>query len=110
MSNPTEITIIQPTETTNMTREEAQTCVDQIAAHLVGARRLIDELDERRGWEALGYRSFYQCVINLFSSEKSQLYRQRAAARVESIIAGNGSVGLIPERVLRPLTPYVDQP
>lgn len=98
--------IIQPDEAL-MTRAEAEQCLTQIRGHIDEARRLLYELDVRKGWQALGYRSLYQCIIDPAQelyARKSQLYRQAAAAKVEALIAGDGSIGMLPERVLRPLT------
>lgn len=102
----TEMIIVQPTEAL-MTYAEAEQCLTQIRGHIDEARRLLYELDVRKGWQALGYRSLYQCIIDPAQelyARKSQLYRQAAAAKVEALIAGDGSIGMLPERVLRPLT------
>lgn len=102
----TAMMIIQP-DAALMTRAEAEQCLTQIRGHIDEARRLLYELDVRKGWQALGYRSLYQCIIDPAQelyARKSQLYRQAAAAKVEALIAGDGSIGMLPERVLRPLT------
>lgn len=102
-----EVTIVLQPADILMTRDEAEQCLTQIRGHIDEARRLLYELDVRKGWQALGYRSLYQCIIDPAQelyARKSQLYRQAAAARVEALIAGDGSIGMLPERVLRPLT------
>jgi phage N-6-adenine-methyltransferase len=87
-----------------MTYEEARSCVDQIASHIQNARALVLDLYERRGWEALGYASWRECVTAEFQASQSHMYRQLAAALVEREISPMGEIGMIPERPLRELT------
>lgn len=86
-----------------MTRDEAQRCANSIRAHLDGARVLILDLHERRGWKALGYGSWRECVVAEFGQSQSNLYRQLDAAKIERVVSPEQPIGAIPERSLRPL-------
>lgn len=87
-----------------MSPEEALTTVRKINEHMNSARVLVLDLYERRGWEALGYLSWRECVVSEFSASQSYLYRQLEAAQIEKNISPMGEIGTIPERHLRPLT------
>lgn len=51
---------------------------------LVTPRILVLELEERHGWEALGYRSMTACLIEEFPQEsKTKLIRTLEAGRIE---------------------------
>lgn len=86
-----------------MSRAEARACAGAIRSHLEGARVLILDLFERRGWEALGYKSWRECVVAEFDVSTQHLYRQLEAAKVERVVAPGQPIGSIPERSLRPL-------
>jgi hypothetical protein len=92
-----------------MTATEARAVADEIRSHLDGARGLILELHERRGWAALGYASWADCVVKEFDQSKSYLYRQLDAAKIEREITEDNELPMgnsahpIPERQLRPL-------
>ncbi len=58
-------------------------------------------LDERRGWEALGYQSMRQCMVGEFGRSQSKLYRELKAGKIEREISPRGEIGLIPEKHLR---------
>jgi hypothetical protein len=68
-----------------------------------GARVLLLKLYEGRGWAALGYASWRECVVNEFDASKTHLYRELEAAKIESRISPIGEIGAIPEGRLRPL-------
>ncbi|MDJ0718208.1 MAG: hypothetical protein QNJ54_28940 [Prochloraceae cyanobacterium] len=84
-----------------MTKEEAHQCIDEIKGHLIGVRKLLLELEERRGWEILGYKSMRQCMLAEFVGCQSQLYRELKAGKIEKKISPQGEIGLIPEKHLR---------
>lgn len=86
-----------------MTEPEARECVVKINAHMNGARALLLDLYERRGWVALGYASWRECVTAEFSDSQAYLYRQLQAAEIETRISPMGEIGTIRERQLRPL-------
>jgi hypothetical protein len=93
-----------------MTADEAKSAVDRIKSHMNEARRLIYDLYQRQGWQALGYGSWRECVTAEFDQAQSQLYRQLDAAIVERAISPMGEIGESPERRLRPLAPIKDRP
>lgn len=72
--------------------------------HVAQARKLILDLYEGKGWAALGYKSWRQCVMGEFEQGSSMLYKELRAAQVEMEISPTGTIGTISERVLRPLT------
>lgn len=84
-----------------MGREEAREIVNQVKAHLNEARRLLLDLYEREGWRALGYASWRECVKAEFQHSEPYLYRQLAAAQLESDLGLE--VGESPEYHLRPI-------
>lgn len=86
-----------------MTADEARACVTRINAHMNSARLELLCLYEGRGWQALGYASWRECVVNEFGQSKSRLYQELEAAQIEQRISTNGGIGTIPERQLRPL-------
>ena len=94
-----------------MDRNTAQHMVERIHEHLTRAdyhvnqaRKLILDLREQGGWQALGYKSWRECVMAEFERRSSTVYRQLNAALVELELSPNGGIGEINERVLRPLT------
>lgn len=87
-----------------MTKDEALSCVAMISHHMNSARAQLHDLYERRGWVALGYASWRECVETEFGQSQNYLYRQLNAAEIESRILPNGKIGTIPEGQLRPLT------
>lgn len=89
-----------------MTHFEAKECVTKINQGLSNVRALILDLYERRGWEALGYKSWKDCVGKEFKQySQSYLYYQKNAALIERNISTKvENVEPIPETHLRPLT------
>jgi hypothetical protein len=86
-----------------MIYKEARECVDQINANMTNIRALVLDLHDRKGWEALGYVNWRECVTKEFQSSQAYLYRQLEAAQTEKVISPMGEKE-IPERQLRPLT------
>lgn len=93
----------------DMTEPEARQAVDDIKRGINTVRARIYDLDRRKGWKALGYRSFTACCMEEFPELHARtIQRQLAAAQVESKLqelrpAGRSSIGDIPEKHLRPL-------
>lgn len=85
-----------------MTRERALEVVGAIRSHLENARTLLYELYTGKGWEALGYGSWRECVAAEFGQSQSQLYRELAAAHIEANLPDFAHVRKS-ERSLRPL-------
>ena len=97
------------TITPDMTEQEARQAVDDIKRGINTVRARIYDLDRRKGWKALGYRSFSACCMEEFPELHARtIQRQLAAAQVESRLqelrpAGRSFIGDIPEKHLRPL-------
>jgi hypothetical protein len=105
MMNPT-IIAVRP-----MIYSEAKECVNQINANMTNIRSLVLDLYERKGWDALGYESWRECVTAEFKQSQSYLYFQLEAAQTErnisTIVEKTDS---IPESQLRPLAKLRDNP
>lgn len=86
--------------TAQMTEQEARDCVYKINQHLGSLRALLLDLYQRKGWLALGYESWRDCVTSEFEKKQSRVYQLLAAARVEQNLSTTVE---IPERHLRPL-------
>ena len=102
---PTTITIAS-----DMTEQEARQAVDDIKRGINTVRARIYELDRRKGWKALGYRSFSSCCMEEFPELHARtIQKQLAAAQVEAQLKDlrpegrNFKIGDIPEKHLRPL-------
>lgn len=92
-----------------MTQPEARATVNAIHTelaladrHLSNVRNLIVDLYELRGWEALDYPSWRQCVLNEFTGAASTMYRQLHAGLIEQLIGV--AIGDTPEAHLRSMT------
>jgi hypothetical protein len=86
-----------------MTEQEARACVTRINTHMNSARLELLLLYEGRGWQALGYASWRECVTAEFGDSERHLYRQLAAAEIERRIDPGVKIGTLPEKQLRPL-------
>jgi hypothetical protein len=87
-----------------MSQIEARKCANGIKASLDNARDMILALHDRKGWRALGYKSWRDCVTEEFGQSKTHLYRQLDAAKIELEISPMGEkLGQLPERPLREL-------
>jgi hypothetical protein len=75
--------------TGTMTAQEARTSIDRIRRGLENIRHEVLDLYERRGWEALGYTSWRECVVAEFGQSQSQLYEALDAGRVERVLSDN---------------------
>jgi hypothetical protein len=93
----------------DMTPEEAEQCVACIRGGLNDIRALILDLYERKGWVALGYANWRDCVTAEFKESQAYLYRQLEAAQAEKVISPIGEIQ-IPESQLRPLTKLRNDP
>jgi len=104
MMNPT-IIAVRP-----MIYSEAKECVNQINANMTNIRSLVLDLYERKGWDALGYESWRECVVKEFKQSQAYLYRQLEAAQTEKVISPIGEKVEIPESQLRPLVTLRNDP
>jgi len=93
-----------------MDEQEAREAVDDIKKGINTVRARIYELDRRKGWKALGYRSFAACCMEEFPELHARtIQKQLAAAQVEASLKDlrpggrNFKIGDIPEKHLRPL-------
>lgn len=96
--------------TADMTKEEARQAVDDIKRGINTVRARIYDLDRRKGWKALGYRSFTACCMKEFPElHERTIRRQLYAAQIEDTLkkelgpSGPKKLGEIPEKHLRPL-------
>ncbi len=70
-------------EIVTIDRARAVAICEKIRGNLTDNRDLALELYEGRGWKAMGYGSWRECVAAEFGAHQSTLYRQLEAALVE---------------------------
>jgi hypothetical protein len=105
------LTEVTPLEiAAEMTEPEARQAVDDIKRGINTVRARIYDLDRRKGWKALGYRSFTACCMEEFPElHERTIRRQLYAAQIEDTLKkelgpqGPKNLGDIPEKHLRPL-------
>lgn len=90
----------------SMSEREARQLVTEINGHLHSARYKLYQLWNRQGWLALGYDSWESCLRGEFSSHRSYLYRQLAAARLED--AANLNIDTLKESWVREVNSILD--
>lgn len=93
-----------------MNEAEARQVVDDIKRGINTVRARIYELDRRKGWKALRYRSFAACCMAEFPELHARtIEKQLGAAEVEANLkklrpnGRNFTIGSMPETHLRPL-------
>lgn len=101
---------IDVTPSVDMNEREAREAVDDIKRGINTVRARIYELDRRKGWKALGYRSFISCCREEFPDLHARtIEKHLEAARVETVLkntgqlAGSHKIGTTPGSHLRPL-------
>jgi hypothetical protein len=92
----------------DMSEQEARQAVSDIKKGINTVRARIYDLDRRKGWKALGYRSFASCCMKEFPELHAKTVEQQlAAARVEAVLqefpGAPGKIGDMPESHARPL-------
>ena len=94
----------------DMNESEARLAVNDIKKGINTVRARIYDLDRRKGWKALGYRSFAACCMEEFPELHARtIEKQLGAARVEAKLQDlrpngrNFKIGDMPETHLRPL-------
>lgn len=102
------IQIVDSEILSQMDEQEAREAVDDIKKGINTVRARIYELDRRKGWKALGYRSFASCCMKEFPELHAKTVEQQlAAARVEAVLqefpGTPGKIGDMPESHARPL-------
>ena len=71
----------------DMNEREAREVVDDIKKGINTVRAQIYELDRRKGWKALGYRSFAACCMKEFPQMHAKtIEKDLAAARAEAVL------------------------
>ena len=104
-----QIVITEPSLLANeMNEQEARQAVDEIKRNIDTVRARIYDLDRRKGWKALGYRSFAACCIDQFPALQAKyIEKQLAAARVDAVLKEfpprGGKIKELPERHAREL-------
>jgi hypothetical protein len=93
-----------------MTCQEARECVKRINSNMDNIRSLVLDLYERRGWSALGYDNWRECVTAEFEHKERYLYYQLEAAQAEKNICTIVQSHKLPESQLRPLIKLKDNP
>ena len=91
-----------------MTEQEAREAISDIRSGINSVRGRVYELDSRKGWKALGHRSFTACCTEEFPElHYRTIQKQLAAAQVEAKLAelrpSGRDTGELPEAHLRPL-------
>lgn len=93
-----------------MNEQEARQAVDDIKRGINTVRARIYDLDRRKGWKALGYRSFAACCMKEFPELHAKtIEKHLAAARVETVLqeyphtCGRIKTGDLPLRQAMPL-------
>lgn len=86
-----------------MSEAEARQCIEAIKEYAVSLRRLLVELEDRRGWEALGHTSMTACMLAEFKNSKPVLVRELKVGRLEKHHL-QVPIGTYRESQLRPLS------
>ena len=82
-----EVTLIDITAAIDMNEQEARDAVNDIKKGINTVRARIYELDRRKGWKALGYRSFASCCMKEFPQMHAKtIEKDLAAARAEAVL------------------------
>jgi site-specific DNA-methyltransferase (adenine-specific) len=97
-----------------MTADAAKSAVAAINRHMQHARALLVDLYEQRGWVALGYSSWRECVLSEFDASESALYNALTAGQIERTLAPlfQDSTKIVPESqllALKSLPPTAQQ-
>ena len=91
-----------------MSELEARHLIADIKKNVTTVRAQIYELDRRKGWKALGYKSFRACCMDQFPELHAKyVEKQLAAARVDAVLQEfppkGGKIEELPERHAREL-------
>ena len=86
-----------------MSQAEARQCIEAIKEYAVSLRRLLVELEDRRGWSVLGYSSMTACMVAEFNNSKPVLVRELKVGRIEKYHL-QVPIGTYLESQLRPLS------
>ena len=91
-----------------MSEQEARQAIEAIRGGINSVRSRVYDLDIRKGWKVLGYRSFTACCMEEFPElHERTIRKQLNAAQVEAKLKELGPIGPntaeLPEAHLRPL-------
>lgn len=86
----------------DMTADEARSCVESIKGSIGDVRSMLWELNDRKGWVALGYKSWRECVVKELGLTERRAYQLLTAAETDQVL--NDSTKL-PETHARELAP-----
>lgn len=87
----------------DMTEEEAKACAEKIREKELNLRLAIDELRRRKGYLALGYETFEECMEAEFGFSRGYGSRLSNAHRISRNLSEDGKYDKVPESTLRPL-------
>lgn len=101
-----ELTEVNYLSSSLMTETEARLLVDEIKSGISSISKKILELYDRKGWAALGYSSWRECVMTELDFQKSHAYELLNFARVEQNLSAIAEKYPLPqnEAQTRPLT------
>lgn len=89
---------------TPLSAQEARRLVDEIHADVNALGEKLLRLKDGRGWKALGYESWRDCVASEFKQSESQLYRLLLAEQVnQQLQKVDAGLPKLKERVVREL-------
>ena len=86
-----------------MSEAEARQCIETIKGHAVSIRALLVDLEERRGFLALGYANMSACMEAEFRQSRPTLVKELKAGRIEKQIL-DVPIGTFLESHFRPLS------
>ena len=101
-----------------MSEAEARECVAKIKAGLEDVEARVSELIVCRGWEALGYKTWQECIKHEFQMSRQRAHQLLTAHQVKQILmalppgpASNAfDAGALTARHRAELAPLADQP
>ena len=86
-----------------MTEAEARQCIAAIKGDVVSIRTRLVDLEERRGFEALGYPNISACMKAEFKQSRPTLVKELKAGRIEQLFL-DVPIGTFLESHFRPLS------
>lgn len=101
-----------------MSEAEARECVARIKANLEDTAERLERLRDLRGWEALGYKTWQECIKHEFQMSRQRAHQLLNLASVDRVLKalppGPASTvvdaGTLTERHRRELVPLVNDP
>lgn len=93
-----------------MSKQEARAAIEKLKDNVHSVMKICYELAERKGYEALGYKTFKECVTNELKDivKYDYAHKLKQAGVVHMIVCPDKPMGEIPEGVLRPLHKLTD--